>query len=413
MQDSVSSSLADGLSSQPWSRRLWWGGMVLFAVMCGFSITGAQIGLGLAFIGVLVERQAGRTTLHGVSFGWAILGLLAAALVSLVNAVELWRGVTELKKFLIFFVFLIPFWSGLSRDDQRRLLLILLGYGAVSSIIGLTGIIGQIQRGEIDMRARGWFSMSITFGECMAIYLMTTLAWLKSGEENPVYRRFLWLFAVFHFAGLVAAATRGAFVGFGLGFLVLLGPNWKRLFMGLAAVALIVLVSTQVFRSDLDATKLDSNKPQSIGGNLRWGIWKVGLELISRHPFIGVGLNNVKPQFRAWLAAHPEHENREAYGHLHNNFLQFQAMMGIFGTITFLWLLFAVGRFCYTQPQLMSDPWQAGLASGALAVWITFIGTGFTEYSFGDEEFMMLVLFVLGVMALPAATREVAADSRG
>lgn len=380
--------------------KAFYAGMCIFAVFSGFSISGMQIGLGIGFLGWFFCRWGEEAECKVVPFAWAYFALFLVSVLSLTNAVDLWRGFTELKKYLIIIVFLMPFSARLSGEQQKRLLGLLVFSGALAGGLGLFSSIKSILAQDVDFRARGFYSMSITFGECQAIFLLLTLSWIKADLTFAKRNRWLWLAAVIQFLGLLSSYSRGAFIGFGLGLVFLIGPNWKRLVAILGVLGLIILVAAGIFRPNLDVYQVDSQKPQSIGGNLRWSIWKNGIDFWKKAPILGVGLNNIKPYYREFLKANPDWSDKEAYGHLHNNFLQYLVMTGVLGLVAFLWFLVSVGSFCWKFPDRILSPYWSHVAQGALPLWMAFIGTGFTEYSWGDEELAMLVFFLVGLMSI-------------
>ncbi|HNW34589.1 MAG TPA: O-antigen ligase family protein [Candidatus Ozemobacteraceae bacterium] len=341
-----------------------------------------------------------RWTVIELAFG----GLFIAGLLSLINAVDMWRGVSELKKFFLIIVFWLPFWPGLKPSEQRRLMGLLVASGALVGIIGATNTIWKMATNAWDFRSSGFFSMSITFGETQALFLLLTLSWLRSESPDSPRRLHLKGAAVCQAIGLLSSFTRGAFIGFALGLIMHFRAEWRKTLAGLLVIGVLAVVGAHILRPDLDVFSLKSNKPQSIGGNLRWTIWQNGWKMFTGYPVFGVGLNNIKPQYRALLEAHPNPNDPQVYGHLHNNFLQFLVMTGITGFVAFCFLFLATASFLRRLPGTISTPWLALQAYGALDIWVAFYGTGLTEYSFGDEEVAMLAFFLIGLLSAPSTS---------
>ncbi|HNV72856.1 MAG TPA: O-antigen ligase family protein, partial [Candidatus Ozemobacteraceae bacterium] len=339
------STLPVNAGSRGW--KVFYAGLMIFAAFSGFSISGMQIGLGIAFLGWCFCRWGEEVECKPVPFAWPYMALFAVSVLSLTNAVDLWRGFTELKKYLIIIVFLMPFSARFSETQWKRLLALLVFSGALAGGIGLAGSIKNMLAQAQDFRARGFYSMSITFGECQAMFLLLTLSWIKANLTYAKSNRWLWPAAILQFIGLLSSYSRGAFIGFGVGLVLLIGPNWKRLVAIFAVLGLVIIAAAGIFRPNLDVYQVESQKPQSIGGNLRWSIWKNGLSFWQQFPLLGVGLNNIKPHYKAFLKDHPDWPDKEAYGHLHNNFLQFLVMTGILGLLTFVWLVLAIGKYAY------------------------------------------------------------------
>lgn len=393
-------------------RSLWLFGLSVYAVAAAFSISASQIGLGLAALGMFRMWLAGgfkpRWTVVELAFG----GLFIAGLLSLTNAVDLWRGVSELKKFLLIVVLWLPFWPGLKPAEQRRLMGLLVASSALAGILGATGALWKVATNAWDFRSSGFYSMSITFGETQALFLLLTLSWLRSEAADSPRRLHLKGAAICQVIGLLSSFTRGAFIGFTLGLITHFRAEWRKTLAGLLVIGVLAVVGAHILRPDLDVFSLKSNKPQSLGGNLRWTIWQNGWNMFTRYPVFGVGLNNIKPHYRAILEANPNPNDPQVYGHLHNNFLQFLVMTGITGFSAFCLLFLATARYLRRLPGTIAVPWLALQAYGALDIWVAFHGTGLTEYSFGDEEVAMLAFFLIGLLAAPAAVQKSDQDLR-
>lgn len=385
-------------------RRLWLFGLSVYAIAAAFSISASQIGLGMAAIGMFRMWLAGCFKPQWTVIEYAFGALFIASMLSLTNAIELWRGVTELKKFLLIVVFWLPFWPGLKPAEQRRLMGLLVASSALAGLLGAAGALWKIAIHAWDFRSSGFYSMSITFGETQALFLLLTLSWLRSEPADSPRRLHLKGAAACQLIGLIASFTRGAFIGFALGLIMHFRAEWRKTLAGLVVIGLLAVVGAHILRPDLDVFSLKSNKPQSIGGNLRWTIWQNGWNMFTEYPVFGVGLNNIKPHYRAILEEHPNPNDPQVYGHLHNNFLQFLVMTGVVGFAAFWFLFLGTAQYLRRLPGTIAAPWLALQAYGALDIWIAFHGTGLTEYSFGDEEVAMLTFFLIGLLASPSKT---------
>ncbi len=377
-------------------------GFFAFAIFSGFSITGAQISLGLSLIGLvfLLYKKAvfpKTSPLDRPFFFFALAGVF-----SLANATNLFEGFRELSKFLILIVFCIPYWFNIDRPLQRKILGTMIAFSVISSVAGLIKLF--FFDVKVD-RAYGFFSIPITFGECHALFMLVTLSWLCAGEENRLSRFLLLISFFLQGAGLLASFTRGARIGFGLGFCGLAFQHPRKL-LSIAVTILIACLLGAMFsglvreRFKSFLISAQSISPENLKAEYRMRIWQIGMNVLENYPVFGVGMNNVKNWYKQYINPN-DIKRKEVHGHLHNSFLQILVMTGFFGFLAFWWFLFETGRFCFLLHSGIADVWQASLAKGCIAFLFCFMGTGLTEYSFGDEEVAMLFFFLTGVFASP------------
>ncbi len=376
-----------------WRRRLLLGGLWLYGLFCGFSISGSQIALGIALIGLVGALRNGSVRVKRSIVDWPFACFALAGLLSIGNAEDVGRAVAEMKKFLIIVVFWIPFCANLSPGRQRNVLGVMLCGGALAAV---SGILKLIYHDEWATRAYGFFSLPITFGECQMLFALSALAWLLASDSRPLVRIGL-LGAFFaNLIGMLVSFSRGSWIGFLAGFTIMAWRNPRKLaplaVLFLAGILIATFVSSGV-RTRLASFNFQDNF-------FRFRIWQVGFDILDLHPVFGVGMNNVKKHYQERARAFDRAAN-EVHGHLHNTFMQILVMTGLFGFTMFWWMVVVFARFCTSLPLSIGDPWQAKLSEGAFPILIAFLVTGLTEYSFGDEEVAMLTFFLVGFLASP------------
>jgi O-antigen ligase len=365
-------------------------GFFLFALLCSFSISGAQIALGISFLGLLWQMKKGHLQPRPSFLEVPFAGFALAGLLSIGNAVDTMRAIFEMKKFLILLVFWTGFWPAISRENKRRVLGAMIFSGALASIIGL------IKLFHFDtelLRAYGFFSLPITFGEVLALLSLLSLGWIAGKESSPVVRMGLLLAFFLMGTGLLMTFSRGAWMGFGAGFLVLLYHH-RRLFWPLALLLLAGLIAGAILSSGVRNRIASFNFDENF---FRFRIWQLGFDILETNPVFGVGMNNVKPLYRTRVRA-LDLQRGEVHGHLHNTFMQILVMTGLFGFLCFCWLWAEITRFIFFQADQERDPWQKNMTFTAWPILVCFLVTGLTEYSFGDEEVAMLFFFLLGFL---------------
>jgi O-antigen ligase len=123
-------------------------------------------------------------------------------------------------------------------------------------------------------------------------------------------------------------------------------------------------------------------------------LWTTGLHIFTDHPIVGVGDIDLHELFLQYNPPGSE----IPWGHLHNVLMQILVTLGALG------LTVVVAMFTYilmTEWRIykrVKDDWVAGsFALGSLAVFVGFQINGLTEWSFGDQEVVLLFWITLGI----------------
>ena len=120
-------------------------------------------------------------------------------------------------------------------------------------------------------------------------------------------------------------------------------------------------------------------------------MWQVGLRMIRKHPWVGVGPDNIEQVYTLYL---PPGKSPEPgyHSHLHDNFLQFGAERGLPCLAAWIWLMAALGWHTWKiRRRLTQRQW---VADAALAAWLALLAEGCFECNFGTSPVLMLYLFL-------------------
>ena len=142
--------------------------------------------------------------------------------------------------------------------------------------------------------------------------------------------------------------------------LIFLPPKWKALTVGM--LILTVASVLVIFPGETASTVQTVSKgldPDKIEYRLKW--WDVGVKTISENPVVGVGLNRMR--------LHPEVGYEES--HVHNQYLQTAAELGLIGLAAYLALI-GVAVFTYFRAlkaagTVLEKSWIKGIGCGLLA----------------------------------------------
>lgn len=195
-------------------------------------------------------------------------------------------------------------------------------------------------------------------------------------------------------ACLILTSSRAAWIGFGVGFLVLLITKKKKILLLMLLVFLIPFFTLPALNIHLKSV-LDAS---TYGERLT--AWRTSLNIVRHYPLTGTGINTfyeLYPRFRL-----PESGTMERICHAHNVFLHLGAETGLLGTGAFCVLLilffnmsWKVYRTASAIPDGNSHQWIVlGLMAGAAG----FIVHNLGDYLFSHSQIGILFWIMMGIM---------------
>lgn len=394
-------ALAEDVIPQPaiecgrdFGTRLMTAGMFLYAATCSFAISAAQISLGIAMIGTLVRFYKGvaRPRFSGMELAFGCF--MIAGFFSVLNAENMGRASKDMREYLIYLVFYIPFWASPDRGLQRKLIKTMLVFGVLSAVTGAIRLIYWDD--QHCFRIWGFFSMPMTFGEIMALLAILSAVMIAGPEKQSRTRILLLLSFFLTAAGVLGSFTRGAWIAFAAALALVFFRHPRRL-----APVLLLVISGLLFgmsissdvRARLESFNLHSNF-------FRFRIWQIGLEMTAQNPVFGIGLRHVRLTYPRYVKRF-DIERNVIHGHLHNSFNHFLASKGIVGLIAFFWVWVQFFKLSRKAARSADDKWQRHAARGIAPLAVCFLASALTEHSYGDEEVAMLIFFLCGLLASP------------
>ena len=192
---------------------------------------------------------------------------------------------------------------------------------------------------------------------------------------------------------LVLTQTRNSWLGTLAGLVLLLWVYRKKwLVPGMILAVVLFVASPEALKQRL----YSGFDPSDTTTQVRLELLKTGRNIIADHPWTGLGPRmvprlyqdyNESDEFPGWI-----------YQHLHNNFVQIAAEMGLI-TLT-LWMALWIRLlwdFVSFARRPASDGFSTFSAIGSVAVLAAFLTAGLLEYNFGDSEILILLLFFITV----------------
>ncbi len=380
-----------------------------------FSIATSQILLGLAFAALLLSGE--RMRLPPIKLPLAIF--FAGTIVSLLLSADPRAGTPQIRKFFVFLTLLLVYSTFKNVAQIRAVVLIGAGVTTLSAARSLFQFLQKFQEARaahehfydyyVGERITGFMSHWMTFGGEEMMILLMLAAFLFFSHQRR-WKIAGWICAGILSLSIVLGFTRTIFLlGLPLGVMYLLWFWHRWLVLVLPAIAIIGILIVAPLRQRVVSIaqprgEMDSNLHRTITR-------RTGLEMIKKHPLLGLGPEQVKAQFDQYVPADIQRPlPRGWYGHLHNIYLQYAAERGVPTLLALLWL---IGKAVYDFAKRLRDPAPLGEARfvlhGAIAVVLAVLAEGVFEYNLGDSEVLTIFLAVLAFGYVAVETREVAA----
>jgi len=365
------------------------------------SIVGAEIFLGLALVALLATGRKLRwppiTIPVALWIAWTLASLAASG-----HAAD---GFPQIKKF-IWLPLLFVVYSGLRSLKEIRM--IALGWAAAATLSSLWGFVQYVKVYRAtpvyfyeyysNNRITGFMGHWMTFSGQMMMALMIIGALLLFSKDRKWTGWLIAAGAIISTA-LLLALTRSMWTGAAIGALWLL---WFRKPLFVIAVPVLAVLVLAVNPFGVRGRALDAISPRynvTDSSTHRAVLRRVGWEMVKAHPWVGVGAEQVGPQFKQYIPAdipQPIPTNWY-YGHLHNIYFHYAAERGVPALLALLWIL--VGSwiaFWRAVRRLPKDSEARWVLHGAIAVIIAVMISGYWEVNLGDSEVLAMFLSVLG-----------------
>jgi O-antigen ligase len=265
------------------------------------------------------------------------------------------------------------------------------------ALYGLVVHLGQ--GGGLDVRIRGIGGFYMTVAGILMVVGLLIVAQLLVATKDPHTRRlvFLGVSGVLVIGALLGTYTRGSWIGFAAGLVLLLRKRWALL-LGALIVGFLFLALGPPDARDRVLSIADPSHPRNVERVL---IWEHGLGLVKEHPWTGVGLE-IPAELMHREKVTESGEVIRVHSHMHNAYLQIAVSMGLPALLVFLWMILAYLRMGGRAPRGgITNLWEEGLVAAYVPVVMALLVNGLFEWNFGDSEvlglFYLLSGCVLGV----------------
>jgi O-antigen ligase len=373
-----------------------------------FSIAVSQILLALAVAALLASGEKLRLP----RIKWPLALFMLGTLISLAFSGDPGAGLPQVRKFYVFLELLVAYSTLRDLKVVRWLFLTWAGIGGLTAVRGIVQFLSKMrQAGElgqssyntyVNERITGFTSHWNTYAAEEMFALLMVGAFLLFAPRGK--RTWVWILcALLTGVAVLLAWTRGVWIAAAVAAVYLV---WRRRAWLVVFVPLVVLLAFFAspaamrtrFQSIYNPAAVDSNQFRKV-------VWRTGLRMIERHPWLGVGPEEVRPHFEEYVPADiPRPLPIGYYGHLHNIYVHYAAERGIPTMLCLVWMLVQIlvdfWRGLRTLPP--GPSLRRFLLNGGIAVLLATMVEGVVELNLGDSEVltMFLVVVACGYLAL-------------
>jgi len=368
------------------------------------SIAGSQMLLGAGILLLLVFRQKLEFPRIWIPLAAFFLWTALADVLS----PDPWGGRAQIRKFFVFLF--IPLMYGVFARQFSKTFYVMAAWTAAATASGIWGLAQFVYDYEHERTAPGGFYIAylqrritgfeshwMTFGALELSVLSLLLAqWFFSSRRMPA-----WAYASVPIllTAILLGWTRGIWVASVASVLYLIW-FWrpKRIWIVPLAAVLAFALAPAATRERLlslvhPREDVDSNRHRAV-------TFRTGIEMIKAHPWFGLGPEQIRRQFDAYVPADVARPLPVGYyGHLHNIYVQYAAERGIPGLLCVLWFIgltvWDCARGIRRAGRARSQ--QLFLLHGTIAVTVGILVGGMTEYNLGDSEVLMMFVCVVGL----------------
>ncbi len=372
----------------------WLGYVLMFAattflssIFFSIAVNSIALGLvGISWLGMMLVQR--RNLIRSTPLDWYFLAYVAAELLSTVFSVRPEQSLTLSRRVLLIAV--VYFFASMTVSERkaRWFVLVLLGSGAVVATIGALKLIFADPN---TTRRLGIFQFYMTTSELMMMTALLVVPFIIHPQTPRRIRLMAVIGLVPVLISLYATVTRGAYLATAGGLLFIAFARNRRLILPLIVLTVLLFIFAPPYVQDRLKSIVDINHPENAS---RIMLWTAGIKIFADHPIVGVGDIDLHDLFVQYIPSN----QTIPWGHEHNVLMQVLVTLGIVGFIAVVAMFIQIVRIEWRVYRKLKDQWLGGsFALGAVAVFVGFLVIGLTEWSFGDQEVVLLLWSTLGI----------------
>lgn len=366
---------------------LIYSGLIIFVSFLPITLSGVELGFCIALLFWIIKILiSGNHKIPSTSLDIPIAFFWLISILSIMISIDPLLSLPRLRKMPLFF---LPYLIANNTNEKKLswLVQILILSTVVTSAIGIS-FSYKIGRALVFINNQPIFTpntlaifllMVLPFAVVFSIYAESTVTKLVNG-----------LFSIVIITCIILTYARATYLA--LLVMIFIGLFLKRIrYISLTIICILISLSF-VFPTSYSRLKSIMDKHERNGGD-RVYMWKSGIEMFKDAPLKGCGIDNIEliyDKYRAPLAT------EVATGNLHNNYIQELVEKGIFGLISYLWLLASFFRIGIKTHRKVVG-FQRGLVLAFVMSFIGFVIVGFFESNLFVPLILRLWLFILSI----------------
>ena len=361
-------------------------GVFLASIFFSIAVNSIALGLmGILWLVLLVSRPSWKDL--ATPLDWFFLAYGAAELLSSALSVNPAQSFFNARRLLLIGIVYFFAVNLQSRGRLRRFFWVLEGAAILVACLGIVKLLIGDPEGKERLGIFQFYMTTSGLMACAALFLLP-VAVHRTTPRADRWAAILGLFPLL--AALYATVTRGAYLAFIAGALLVILVRDRRLIIPLIVLVIVTIVLAPPYVAGRIQSIVDPGHPDNV---MRIFIWTAGWRIFLHAPLIGVGDIDLGDLLRQY--ASPGYLG--LWGHTHNVLLQFLVTLGVLGTIAvgalFVRLVTVEWRI---HRRLRGDWLGSSMALGGLAVFTAIMTQGLTEWTFGDQEIALFLWTTVG-----------------
>lgn len=238
-----------------------------------------------------------------------------------------------------------------------------------------------------ELRLTGSFKWPTSFAGWLIMLLPIGLSACLFDLHRSALRIWTGVVCAILIYALIFSYTKAAWIGF-LTSLLFIGLLRKKRMVPVVLLLFLVLPAV-LPRQMIDYVQ----KEIQLSSNLdRIELWKGAWNMFLQHPLIGIGLNTFTPNYAKFGVTN----TAIAAGYAHNTFLQIMAELGLFGLMTFIWILAAFFNSTIMFYRSTRERFYRSILLGLVAGLIAFLVQSSVDTNLYSLQLAVLFWFIIG-----------------
>jgi O-antigen ligase len=361
---------------------------LIFLASLFFSIAVNSLALALmalAWIALMAAEK--RWVVQRTPLDFYFLAWVLAEIVSTVQSVNPAQSLFFSRRLLLIGIVYFFATEAVNLNFAKKSLAVMLLGAAIAAVYGVL----YYFLGPENIQRLGIFQIYMTTSTLMFMSGLLLIPFVIHPGTPTKVRWWAGVALVPVLLALYATVTRGAYLAVSVGFLLIALLRNKKLVIVLLVVIVVVFILAPPYVIGRLQSIVDLHHPENL---TRIAMWKTALRIFADHPWFGIGDVDVRETYLLYKDA----DDPAEHGHLHNVMIQLLVNLGIVGLLAVAALFVRIFVVEWKVFRKVKSSWFEGsVALGALALFTGFQVNGLVEWSFGDQEVVIMLWVSLGL----------------